>query len=92
MQLNLEDFKSHSGLFYEVTLQKLDELVQFVSNNYQTMTYFGFAPSELNEFTSVLNLKGIDRVVPIGASLDFSFVWDGHDLINALSRKVTVTM
>jgi hypothetical protein len=56
------------------------------------MTYFGFAPSELNEFTSGLNLKGIDRVVPIGASLDFSFIWDGHDLINTLSRKVTVTI
>ena len=92
MQLNLEDFKSHSGLFYEVTLQKLDELVVFISNNYQTMTYFGFAPSELNEFTSSQNLKGIDRVVPIGGSLDFSFIWDGHDLINALSRKVTVTI
>jgi len=90
MQLNLEEFKSHSGLFYEVNLKKLDELEEFISTNYQTMTYFGFAPSELNEFTRMLNLKGIDRVVPIGASLDFSFVWDGHDLINALSRKVTV--
>lgn len=92
MQLNLENFKSHSGLFYEVNIQKLDDLVDFISNNYQTMTYFGFAPSELNRFASVLNLKGIDRVVPIGASLDFSFVWDGHDLINALSRKVMVTI
>ncbi len=91
MQLNLEDFKSHSGLFYEVTLQKLDELVEFISNNYQTMTYSGFDPSELNEFISKMNLKGIDRVVPIGASLDFSFVWDGHDLINSLSRKIKVT-
>ncbi len=90
LQLNLEDFKSHSGLFYEVNLLKLDELGEFISSNFQTMTYFGFDLSELNYFISNSHLRGIDRVVPIGKSLDFSFVWDGHDLINVLSRRTTV--
>lgn len=90
MQSDLEDFKSHSGLFFEVTLKKLDELAGFISSNYQTMTYYGFDLLDLNEFVSTSNLKGIDRVVPVGTSLDFSFIWDGHDLINTLSRKTTI--
>ena len=90
MVSNLDNFKSHSGLFYEVNLFKLGEMVSFIDNNYQTMTYFGFGLSELNEFVENSNLRGIDRIVPIGKSLDFSLVWDGHDLISSLSRKVTV--
>jgi hypothetical protein len=86
----LEDFKSHSGLFYETSLPILDELVGFVSKNFQTMTYFGFSESYLSKFVKSSQLRGIDRIVPIGKSLDFSFVWDGHDLIDELSRKVEI--
>ena len=87
--LNLEDFKSHSGLFFEINLLKLDELTGFITSNYQTMTYYGFDLSALSEFISKSNMRGIDRIVPIGKSLDFSFDWDGYDLINSLSRKIT---
>ena len=90
MQSNLNNFKAHSGLFYEVNLLKLDEMISFIDNNYQTMTYFGFNISELNDFIENYNLRGIDRIVPIGKSLDFSLTWDGHDLISSLSRKTTV--
>jgi hypothetical protein len=90
MHSNLASFKSHSGLFYEINLFKLDEMVSYIDNNYQTMTYFGFGLSELNDFIENFNLRGIDRIVPIGKSLDFSLVWDGHDLISSLSRMVTV--
>jgi hypothetical protein len=91
MQSNLADFKSHSGLFYEVNLLNLDEIAGFIDNNYQTMTYFGFELIELNHFIENFNLRGIDRIVPIGKSLDFSLVWDGHDLIRSLSRKIMVS-
>ena len=33
-------------------------------------------------------LKGIDRVVPIGHSVDFDLVWDGYDLINYYTRVI----
>jgi hypothetical protein len=90
MLSTLEKYKSHSGLFFEVNLLELDELAGFISSNYQTMTYFGFGLTELNNFIENFNLRGIDRIVPIGKSLDFSFVWDGHDLLNTLSRSITI--
>ena len=33
--------------------------------------------------------KGIDRVVPLGRTLDFSLNWDGYDLIYSMSRVLT---
>ena len=33
---------------------------------------------------------GIDRIVPIGKSLDFSNVWDGFDLFRSFTREVEV--
>ena len=35
-------------------------------------------------------VSGIDRIVPVGKTMDFSLVWDGRDLINELSRVVVV--
>ena len=34
--------------------------------------------------------KGIDRIVPIGKTSDFSLNWDGIDLINSLSRVIEI--
>ena len=89
---NIEEFKSHSGLFYELNLEELGSLSRFPSPNFQTMTYFGFDSIELNAFINDYNLMGIDRLVPIGKSLEFSLVWDGHDLIRELSRKITISV
>ena len=33
-------------------------------------------------------IKGIDRVVPIGKTMDFDFIWDGYDLISQLTRII----
>ena len=89
---NLDHYKSHSGLFFEVNLRDLNMLGVHVNNNFQTMTYFGFDFEELSKFVSNSKLRGIDRIVPVGKSLDFSLVWDGYDLINALSREVTISI
>lgn len=90
--LNLDEYKSHSGLFFEVKIRNLNSLGEFVGSNFQTMTQFGFELGELNEFVRGAKLRGIDRVVPIGKSLDFSLVWDGHDLISSLSREITISV
>jgi len=34
--------------------------------------------------------KGIDRVVRIGHTMDFDVFWDGYDLINEMSRTITI--
>ena len=34
--------------------------------------------------------RGIVRIVPAGRALDFSHIWDGHDLIAEMSRQVCI--
>jgi hypothetical protein len=92
LSLSLDEYKSHSGLFYEVKIENLNRLAEFVESNFQTMTHFGFELEELNEFVCDAKLRGIDRVVPIGKSLYFSLVWDGYDLVSSLSREIAVSV
>ena len=33
-------------------------------------------------------VKGIDRVVEVGKSMEFGFVWDGEDLRERLTREI----
>ena len=42
----------------------------------------------MNDFILLEKPNGIDRIVPIGKTTDFSLTWDGFDLIDTLSRKI----
>ncbi len=87
---NLENYKSNSGLFYEIKLGKLEDITKYVNKIYQTMVYFGFSREQLESFVRNSEIQGIDRIVPVGKSLDFSFNWDGFNLIESLTRGVEV--
>ena len=60
-----------------------------INRKFQTLAYYGMEPSVLKKFIETHRPCGIDRIVPIGRTLDFSLVWDGYDLIGMLSRTVT---
>jgi hypothetical protein len=45
----------------------------------QTVSYFGIETAVFSAWLSK-GINGIDRVVPIGAALDFNIIWDGIDL------------
>jgi hypothetical protein len=78
------------GTFAEMTVSALEDISDFVSDKFQTMTYFGFHRHELRNFVENEKLKGIDRIVPIGSALDMDLIWDGYDLPLALSRLVDI--
>lgn len=85
---NVENIRGKGGYFYEYALNSYDELFNVVTDKYQTVTYFGINPEELKECIIKHRLRGIDRIVPIGKSMDISPNWDGHDLIKELSREI----
>lgn len=90
LQSGLEDARSACGLFYEYEAKRLDEIVPLVNRKVQTLAYFATAPSVFKKFVEDNRLAGIDRIVPIGRTLDFSLIWDGYDLISMLSRVVQI--
>ena len=78
------------GFFWECSIEKLDDLSNYVHRKDQTLTQFGFEKEELREFILSLRGKGIDRVVQIGQALDFAPIWDGYVLLNELTKRVCV--
>lgn len=83
---NIDEFRCTSGYFLEYHAEALMELSGIVNRKYQTIAYYGFSENELNEFVLNSKLFGIDRIVPIGRTTEFSLIWDGFDMIRTLSR------
>ncbi len=78
------------GFFYEFETNELNKINKFINKKYQTLTYFGFNKKFLSDFVSRNKLKGIDRIVPIGQSLNMSFYWDGYDINKILTRVIDI--
>lgn len=87
---NIDKYRSTSGYFNEFYAKSISELSKIVNRKYQTLSYYGISKEELTKFIKVEKLKGIDRIVPIGKTTDFSLIWDGFDLIKILSRIIEI--
>lgn len=73
------------GLFIEMTAATLNELTPQLQQAHQTLSYWGLDPAELARWQQTL-LIGVDRLVPLGQSLQFHPIWDGMDLPLQLAR------
>jgi hypothetical protein len=87
---NIDVFRCAGGYFSEYIATSLDKIVPIINEKYQTLAYYGYEKAVLQEFVMKYRLSGIDRMVPIGATLDFSLTWDGYDLINTLTRECLI--
>ena len=86
-----KNLRSYYGTINEISVKNLDELSLIVDEKFQTLTYYGFKINELKNFIVRNKLRGIDRVVPVGKSLDMDVIWDGYDIINHLSRNIVLS-
>lgn len=86
----IEKLRGKSGYFYEYSLKNYDELFNIITERFQTITYFGIDAGILRESIIANNLRGVDRIVPIGKAMDIGIIWDGHDLVNELSRVISL--
>ena len=78
------------GLFYQMHVDTLMDLVPHIQRADQTLAAFGFNQTELRGFVGALQGRGIDRIVPFGQALQFSRIWDGYDLLQEFTRRVSV--
>jgi hypothetical protein len=91
VEKNIELYKCGSGYFNESSISSLDELIPVINRKFQTIGYFGFEKQELSSWVKKSRILGVDRVVQIGKTMDFSMTWDGYDLISSLSRKIIIS-
>ena len=87
---DIDLFKCGSGYFNEVTVSSLDELSPVINRKFQTIGYIGFSKEELDNWLKRSKPLGVDRIVPVGRTMDFSLIWDGYDLVSNLSRTIEI--
>ena len=86
----LMNYRDNSGYFYEYDCSDLMEMFPIVNDKHcQTIAYIG----DKNMFIPIIQagVKGIDRVVPIGKTMDFDLIWDGYRLVDWLSKTIMFT-
>lgn len=78
------------GMFYQCGLEDINHLAHCINERVQTLLYYGVDKQQLLDFVLKNHLRGVDRIVPFGNSLDMNVYWDGYDIIGQLSRRIIV--
>ncbi len=87
----LAELKGECGFFWEYDCDDIMELKELCNDvRCQTVGYLG--PKETIEPLLYSGIKGIDRVVPIGKTMDFDFIWDGYNLFERLTRTIQISI
>lgn len=86
----VREMQSGHGLLVEVEVPELASLPAMLGDRDQTLVQYGFARDDLLRLLSLIGNRALDRIVPVGRALDFHPVWDGTDLRDILTRKVTL--
>ena len=87
---DLMQYKYNSGFYFEKDIEDLSEIKDVCDVRCQTLTYYGVKEDDFRRFLEESRPVGIDRIVPMGKSMDFTLVWDGYDLIRQMSRKISI--
>ena len=87
---NNEMQRGQWGYFYQYFSKDMNILKKIINKKYQTLSYFGFEKNQLKNFIQKNQIRGIDRVVPLGRSMEMSYLWDGYNLFKALTRIIDI--
>lgn len=86
---NLMQYRGNSGYFYEFDCNDILDIREFCNDTHcQTIGYLG-NKAEIEPLL-MSGIKGVDRVVQIGHTMDFDLIWDGYNLVDRLTRVVAI--
>ena len=83
------NYRDNSGYFFEYDCEEISDIRSLCNNkSCQTIAYIG----DKNTVTSLIQtgVRGIDRVVPIGKTMDFDLIWDGYNLPALMTRTIVM--
>ncbi len=80
-----------NGFFEEYRIQGLEDLAAIAADDWQTIVSHGISAEEWRAAIGG-GLRGVHRIVKIGDALNFSAVWDGVDLLAAMTRLTSLSV
>jgi len=86
---DIMEYEGNSGYFLEYDADSLSSIVPLLQKKCQTITVIGSIEDRIRKIIKEHGVRGVDRIVPIGHSMDLSFVWDGYVLPEVLSRQIS---
>ena len=86
-----QELRVGGGFLSVVFVRTLAEIAGFIRESDQTITHFGWDRSEIEAAAALRTGPGVSRWAPIGAALDFDFIWDGYDIPFELTRLVRIS-
>lgn len=78
----------NSGFFYECNIDNIKDILPICTWKLQTLSYIGVDNVLIKNFAMNYAPKGIDKILPVGKTMDYSFIIDGCDVIRAMSREL----
>ena len=85
---DLPVYRAGSGFFIEYEARTFAEIHPLCGSSCQTLSYYGMDEESLLQDVLAMRPAGIDRIVPMGHTMDFALIWDGVDLIRSMSRVI----
>ena len=82
------DYKCGSGCFFEYTAKGLEEIVPVLTKRCQTVAVLGVDRERVKELVFSRGVRGVDRIVPLGGTMELSLIWDGFQMVESMSRYV----
>ena len=86
------DAHQGNGLFYELTVDSLTEVLAHCSDHEQTICSLGPTAEEWQQAIAATPPQGLCRIEAWGRALEFNRIWDGYDLIGTMSRALTIAL
>lgn len=88
----LLEVKHNSGLFFEYQTNDLRDILPVCVTKLQTVAALNVPKETMENFIRESCPGGIDRVVPVGKTLDFELDWDGYNLMNEMTRNISLNI
>lgn len=86
---DIMNYKDNSGYFFEYDCKDILEIKDLCNDTRcQTLAYVG--DIEMIRPLVRSGIAGIDRVVPVGKTMDFDFMWDGYNLYERMTRNIVL--
>lgn len=85
----LMDYRGNSGYFYEYDCDDITMIRDFCNDTHcQTIGLLG--EKTIVDPLLKSGIRGVDRIVPIGHTMDFDLLWDGYNLVERITRTISV--
>lgn len=87
---DLMDYKYGGGYFFEYTAKDLKEIVPVLTKQCQTISVLGIEKADVKKLVFENGVRGVDRIVSPGQTMELSFIWDGYKMIEEMSRFIYI--